>query len=413
MKTVIATITALDGQEAFLAALLEKLAQQVRQEPGNEDFLVYQDSSKPACFTIVENYTDEAAFQAHINTPHCFSFNNALKTVAVGGKSTVEFFDSVGNPHFAHANVRGIDHVGLCVPDMEKATTFFAQAFGARIVYDVQSPRDPAMAGKAVENQLGIPEGAKITHMRLLRIGNGATLELFTFCDTAQRDAAALNDYGLNHLALYVDDIHQVATQMEAAGASLLSQVHPLAGVEESQNNAGVYGKAPWGTLIELITTPDGIDYAPETTIRRWKPSRSDADNSPVDNSNRSLEASAKLTEAGVIKMTMFLKRKQGMSHEAFVEHHSTRHATLFRQIPGVKDHVLRYIQTHPKGTDVIATDNAEYDGTAEIWFKSESSLQQVMESEFYQSTVYEDEKTFIDHDNTLIQIGSQLNIIQ
>lgn len=86
MKTVIATITALDGQEAFLAALLEKLAQQGRQEPRNEDFLVYQDSKKPAYFTIVENYTDEAAFQAHIGTPHCFSFNNALKTVAVGGK---------------------------------------------------------------------------------------------------------------------------------------------------------------------------------------------------------------------------------------------------------------------------------------------------------------------------------------
>ena len=198
MKTVIATITALEGQEAFLEALLDKLAQQVRQEPGNENFLVYRDSNKPACFTIVENYTDEAAFQAHINTPHCFSFNNALKTVAVGGKSSVEFFDSVANPHFAHDNVRGIDHVGLCVPDIEKATTFFAQAFGARTVYDVQSPQDPAMAGKAVEQQLGIPQGAKITHMRLLRIGNGATLVGMT----GMPEAVLARELGVSYAAI-------------------------------------------------------------------------------------------------------------------------------------------------------------------------------------------------------------------
>ena len=33
--------------------------------------------------------------------------------------------------------VRAIEHVGLTVPDLEQATTFFAEAFGAVKLYDM------------------------------------------------------------------------------------------------------------------------------------------------------------------------------------------------------------------------------------------------------------------------------------
>lgn len=35
-----------------------------------------------------------------------------------------------------------------------------------------------------------------------------------------------------------------------------------------------------------------------------------------------------------MIKMTMFLKRKAGMSHEDFVKHHIEVHGPKFRSIP-------------------------------------------------------------------------------
>lgn len=411
MKTMIATATALEGKEDILASLIDDLANKVRKEPGNIDFVVFRDKAKLSTFRMLEKYISDDAFSEHLNSEHVIGFNNALKNIVEGGASSVLQLETMSAPHFAHQHTRGIDHVGLCVPDLNAATTFFTQAFGASVVYDVQSPHEPAMAGKEVEQQLGIPSGARIVHMRLLRIGDSATIEMFQFEDTKQREAIALNDFGLNHLALYVDDIKAAANNFEAAGGELLSAIHPLSGVEGSENNAGVYGKAPWGTYIELITTPDGIDYSPEAKVARWKPSPSNC-LSPVSHGIHRQEASELLTEQGVVKMTMFLKRKKGMSHEDFVEHHIKKHGPLFRQIPGVQDHVLRYIQTHPIDVRDVDSDNAKFDGTAELWFRSQSSLNKIMDSSFYRDVVFEDEKTFIDHENTLIQLGNQVNII-
>ena len=33
--------------------------------------------------------------------------------------------------------VRAIEHVGITVPDLEEATRFFAEAFGAEMIYDM------------------------------------------------------------------------------------------------------------------------------------------------------------------------------------------------------------------------------------------------------------------------------------
>ncbi|UVI39485.1 hypothetical protein [Qipengyuania spongiae] len=62
------------------------------------------------------------------------------------------------------------------------------------------------------------------------------------------------------------------ASRPTAAGGTLLSDPHPLPGVEDGEHNSGVYAHAPWGMLIELISTPDGIDYAADCSMPRWKP---------------------------------------------------------------------------------------------------------------------------------------------
>ncbi|PTQ10178.1 glyoxalase [Sphingomonas oleivorans] len=165
---------------------------------------------------------------------------------------------------------RAIDHVGLTVPDIEAATRFLAQAFDGRPVYDVQPIGQPPMAGAETERQLGLPKGAKIIHMRLIRIGDGPSIELFQFADAPQSSPAALPDFGFQHVALYVDDIDAAANRFEAAGGTLLSPPHPLGGVEDQGRNRGVYGRAPWGSLFELISYPDGIAYPGGTT--RWTP---------------------------------------------------------------------------------------------------------------------------------------------
>jgi catechol 2,3-dioxygenase-like lactoylglutathione lyase family enzyme len=173
----------------------------------------------------------------------------------------------------AAAHLRGIDHVGLTVPDLETASRFLEEALGAIPLYDVQALDAPPMAGAQTEAQLGLPSGAKVVHMRLLRVGEGPSLELFQFADASQRDAAALPDFGLQHFALYVDDVDEAAARFEAAGGELLSPPNALAGAEAGPRNRWLYGRAPWGSLIELITYPDGV-RAPESTPGRWTPPR-------------------------------------------------------------------------------------------------------------------------------------------
>jgi catechol 2,3-dioxygenase-like lactoylglutathione lyase family enzyme len=166
---------------------------------------------------------------------------------------------------------RGIDHIGVTVPDIEAAARFLEAALGATTVYDVQRPSDPPIAGEDVERQLGMPHGAEIVHMRLMRLGAGPSLELFQFARTEQRPSALLNDFGLQHVAVYVDDMAASAERFERAGGTLLSRPHGLAGVEGGPGNAGVYGRAPWGALIELITYPAGVDL-PKGSPTRWTP---------------------------------------------------------------------------------------------------------------------------------------------
>lgn len=113
-----------------------------------------------------------------------------------------------------------------------------------------------------------------------------------------------------------------------------------------------------------------------------------------------------------MIKMTMFLKRLPTLSHAQFVHHHIHEHGPRFKSIPEAETHVLRYIQTHPVTPPEGTIAAADFDGTAEIWFDSPEGMQAVLGSDTYKQVVFPDEKTFLDHDNTLIQVGEQVEII-
>lgn len=110
--------------------------------------------------------------------------------------------------------------------------------------------------------------------------------------------------------------------------------------------------------------------------------------------------------------MTMLLKRNPKITHEAFVKHHIEQHGPLFRQIPEAKQHVIRYIQTHPIREQSSTTKVGDFDGTAELWFDSVEGLDSTLNSEFYKTVVYPDELTFLDHENTLVTLGYQDEII-
>lgn len=165
--------------------------------------------------------------------------------------------------------IRAIEHVGVTVPDLEQATAFFTEAFGAERLYDMLT--EP-LAGPAVEAGLGIPEGAVIETIRMMRLGEGPNIELFVYSGVKQRDPVRPSDYGLQHFCVYVDDIDAAADQFEQAGGTLLSRPNDLPGGDAGPGNRYLYARTPWGSTVELVTYPSPQAYESGTDRRRWRP---------------------------------------------------------------------------------------------------------------------------------------------
>lgn len=269
-RTMIARATPKAGQAERLEALVETLARKVRREAGNIRFEAFTEDG--GAVVMLEEYRDDAAFEAHLGQPHTQEFNAALEEVATGGASSVTDLASFANGKVSASGIRGIDHAGLTVPDIDAATRFLSEAFGAVTLYDVLPEDGPDMEGEGPQKELGLSPGTRITHMRLVRIGNGPCLELFHMEDGAQSDPVCLQDLGLTHLGFYVDDIEAACAAFTAAGGTLLKGPHPLANNEDKDGNAGIYGRAPWGTLFELLTYPGGIDLPEDASAPRWTP---------------------------------------------------------------------------------------------------------------------------------------------
>lgn len=68
----------------------------------------------------------------------------------------------------------------------------------------------------------------------------------------------------------------------------------------------------------------------------------------------------------GLYKHSAFLVRKEGMTHEEFLDHWTNEHVPLAREIPGV----VRYVRVVP--TDPA---HAEFDGIAELYFEELDAL--------------------------------------
>jgi quinol monooxygenase YgiN len=67
---IIATLRAKPGQEAALREILEGLIAPTRKEAGCLDYRLVENREDPAQFTFIEEWTNEAALEAHFETEH-------------------------------------------------------------------------------------------------------------------------------------------------------------------------------------------------------------------------------------------------------------------------------------------------------------------------------------------------------
>ena len=168
------------------------------------------------------------------------------------------------------AGLRGLEHVGLTVPDMEQAIEFLAAVLGAEVLYEVGPVRadDNWMAVN-----LGVAPDAVIPRIVTLRVGvRGPALELFEYeHPDAERHPPPQSAVGGQHLAFYVEDIDAGVDTLRAHGVIALGEPKrvtdgPSAGL------AWVHFLAPWGQQLELVSYPSGIAAHAGRSPAVWTP---------------------------------------------------------------------------------------------------------------------------------------------
>ena len=145
---------------------------------------------------------------------------------------------------------RGINHIGLTVPNIDDATRFFTDALEGQIAYDSQTKLEPPRDGNFVEHVLGLTPGAQIVKKRMM-----------VFENAQQQPAQQLQDIGFTHISFYVDNFEAALQRVKKAGGQPISEPHSNTKYEDTADNQTVYIKTPWGSLIELQTVPHGYYY--------------------------------------------------------------------------------------------------------------------------------------------------------
>ena len=90
-----------------------------------------------------------------------------------------------------------------------------------------------------------------------------------------------------------------------------------------------------------------------------------------------------------MIKRISLVRRKEGMSRDAFLAHWMGAHADIVRQLPGLRG--LRFGVVHRWSPEDLA-----WDGVGELWFDSIALAEQALSTEPYRSQLIEDRNEFV-----------------
>ncbi|HXE48148.1 MAG TPA: VOC family protein [Ramlibacter sp.] len=167
--------------------------------------------------------------------------------------------------------LRGTDHIGFTVPDLDQAVQFFVEVIGCEAFYDLGPFQSE---GDWMTEHLNIHPRAVMRRLKFLRCRNGSNFEIFEYDSPDQNRTQPRNsDVGGHHLAFYVDDIAAALDHLRRHGVRILGE--PT--VRESGPSGGqtwVYFLAPWGMQLELVSYPRGKAYEQTTERRLWHPAR-------------------------------------------------------------------------------------------------------------------------------------------
>ncbi len=165
--------------------------------------------------------------------------------------------------------LRGTEHIGFTVPDLDEAVDFFVNVIGCESFYEL-GPF--ASDGDWMETALNVHPRAVMKRLKFLRCGNGSNFEIFEYTSPDQNRSQPRNsDIGGHHLAFYVDDIDAALDYLRARDIRILGT--PVVRTDgPSAGQTWVYFLAPWGMQLELVCFPRGKAYEADTSRHLWHP---------------------------------------------------------------------------------------------------------------------------------------------
>ncbi|BAU33227.1 VOC family protein [Microcella alkaliphila] len=164
--------------------------------------------------------------------------------------------------------LRGTEHIGFTVPDLDAAEDFFVTVIGCERIYSLGPyVRDDDW----MSEHLNVHPRTVIRELRFFRCKHGPNFEIFEYESADGQNPQPRNsDIGGHHLAFYVDDMDVAVAYLRSNGVRVLGE--PTASTAASEGQRWVYFLAPWGMQLELVSFPNGKAYEATSDVRLWDP---------------------------------------------------------------------------------------------------------------------------------------------
>ena len=164
--------------------------------------------------------------------------------------------------------LRGTDHIGFTVPNLDEAVDFFVNVIGCEPFYELGPFSSDS---NWMQEHLAVHPRAGMRRLKFLRCKSGTNFEIFEYEAPDQNSRQPRNsDVGGHHLAFYVDDMNLAVDYLKSKGVRFLGE--PTLSNNASAGQTWVYFLAPWGMQLELVSYPNGKAYEKETSRRLWHP---------------------------------------------------------------------------------------------------------------------------------------------
>lgn len=174
---------------------------------------------------------------------------------------------SIGT-HRGIPGLRGTDHIGFTVPDLEEAHAFLVDVLGCEEIYTLGAKWSD---DNWMLTHLGVHPRTVISEIRFYRLGHGANFEVFLYeAADGQSTAPRNSDIGGYHIAFYVDDLDVAVDYLNANGVEIMGT--PTRSAQSAEGQRWVYFRSPWGLQFELVSFPAGKAYENGSDRLLWHP---------------------------------------------------------------------------------------------------------------------------------------------